>query len=487
MRAARSLWIYGSRFGSWLGRHKLECAILLFGVLLRVSMITNYGHNWNYDSNEHWDVVEWVVKHHTVPNTESAFESFHPPLWYMIAAGLISLGWTRPEVVYFSVGCGVLRLLVIWVGLELWLPGKRWARVTALALAAVLSVSVHLDGMIYNEPLSCLLHAILLAIFPLALKPERAGRLPLVIMLGLLMGFALLTKVSALVTLGALLAGAGLQLLLTQRKLRERVSTVLSFSLLLGITLTVCGWYYMQNIHQYNRPFLTSFNLRSQNWLVAEAETKPLLERRPLGFVLGWGEDIYKNPYRPAALRPFPRFFPVAVASSAVDYWGFGYPGYDTTRQGQAAGMRPPAEVREVARASVVGGTVVFFSMLAAGVAAAYTVWRRRDYARLAILMAPLFTLIAALHFAVSCPVDDYGVVKGVYLMFTAPPLFALFGLAVDWARKQPVRWPVLVILIGSLVVLGYYSVVCRLTTHFPWEGSAKNQPSVDEMMERTV
>jgi hypothetical protein len=53
----------------------------------------------------------------------------------------------------------MLRLLLIWVALERWLPESRVARRVALALAAVLPSSAHLDGMITNETLLMLLSA----------------------------------------------------------------------------------------------------------------------------------------------------------------------------------------------------------------------------------------------------------------------------------------------------------------------------------------
>jgi hypothetical protein len=81
--------------------------------------------------------------------------------------------------------------------------------------------------------------------------------------------------------------------------------------------------------------------------------------------------------------------------------------------------------------------------------------------------------LAAALQFAVVHPIDDYGVVKGAYLMFAAPVAFALFGLAVDWGHRKRVRLPVAGALWGSLLVLAWYSVSARLTTNFPWEAAA--------------
>lgn len=467
----------GSRWhaaGRCLGSRVPELLVFSLGVLLRISMVTNYHYSWNYDSNEHWQEIEWIVAHGSVPNTESTFISFHPPAFYVIAAWLVEHGWTRPDLAYFAVACGILRLSLTWLGLELWLPRQRLARLSALGLSAVLTASVKVDGMIYGEGLSSLIHVLILILTPWALGRDARVRVPCVLLMGVILGFALLIKISSLVSLGALGLGVLYQLVFVEQGWGKRLRLSALWILALSVMIGLSGWYYSQNVRQYGRVFVTSFDLPSQSWLVADARKKDFLDRRSLGFVFGWSNEIYRSPHRPAALRPASRFFPVAMASSVVDYWGYGYAGYTPTQPGVTPQMRSSAlTLLEPARVAVIGGTVIFVAMVAAWAVASVEVLRRRDAARLAMLLVPLFMLLAALKFAIEFPVDDYGVVKGAYLMFAAPVLFALFGLSVEWAARRAGRWVLLVALLGSLASLGWYSVVARLTTHFPWEAGA--------------
>jgi hypothetical protein len=54
-------------------------------------------------------------------------------------------------------------------------------------------------------------------------------------------------------------------------------------------------------------------------------------------------------------------------------------------------------------------------------------------------------------------------VIKGVYMTFGAPPVYALYGVAVGWSRRRPERWPLFGLLLVALWLVGAYSVLCRL------------------------
>lgn len=445
--------------------------MFLLGVVLRLSMIWNYHHTWNYDSESHWEVVEWMVRFGAVPNTETLFEAYHPPLFYALAAWLVTEGWTRSMMVAIPVGFGILRLAIIWLGFELHLPRFRVARLVGLTLAAVLPGAVHMDGMLFGEGLSCLIHAAILLLIPFALAREGSLRWVFALWLGVLFGLAFLTKISALVTLGTLGLAVALEFFLIQRPLFQRVKRVAPWLLTLAIAVGMSSWYFAQNVRQYEKPLVTSFELQYDNWRVAKALEAPLLDRRTLGYVFGWTDHIYLYSYHPAGSSGTYRFFPVVLATAVVDYWDFGFGGYEEA----VPGGPPPGRVHawrypELSRAAVFGGTLALIATTIAWLCAAVHVFRTRNIAHLALVAAPLLAVVAAVQFAVSFPIEHNGLVKATYMMFAAPPLFALFGLAVEWTTRSPTRWALTVILAVALGAIGWYSLHCRLTRHFPWE-----------------
>src|SRR5882672_9847209 len=145
-----------TKFGAWILDRKIETSVFLFGVLLRMTMAWNYHPGWSYDTDLHWEVVKWIAEHGRVPHPETTFESFHPPLYYGLAAALLKLGVTRFEMPWLSIVPGIIELGVVWAGLELYVTHSRVARVVSLFLAAVVSASIHLSGMNYPESLNCL-------------------------------------------------------------------------------------------------------------------------------------------------------------------------------------------------------------------------------------------------------------------------------------------------------------------------------------------
>lgn len=459
---------WARRAWAWLRCRKIELAIFFFGILLRLTMSWNYDVRWSYDTDFHFAVVEWIAKHGRVPQAETTFEAFHPPLYYATAAGLLSLGMTRNSLAFFSIACGVVRLALIWAGLELFIVRSRWARVTALALAATLAASVHLDGMVYSEAMSCMLCALVMLLAALAFKRSGAERWPLTCGTGFVLGVSLLTKISALAVLGTVGLAVLIEFLWGRQPFRVRFSNAVPWLGTLIVCFGISGWYFARNLREYGIPVVTSFTLPSQSGLVAEASMHPVPDRRSIGFLLPFDASIYKNPFRPAAYADHARFFPLAIASSVVDYWQFGFQGYPHPFSPKASQVAQPiAAVRPVGRLAVVGGTVVFWSVVCAWVGAAWVVGKRRDMSRVVLLLMLPVMLLSSLHFAVAYPIDDYGVVKGVYMTFAAPPLYALFGVACGWARQRPCRWPLLGAFLTALVFVAAYTVRCRLGIPF--------------------
>jgi hypothetical protein len=96
-----------------------------------------------------------------------------------------------------------------------------------------------------------------------------------------------------------------------------------------------------------------------------------------------------------------------------------------------------------------------------AGLFALAECWRKRAYAMLAIVLVPWAATIGQAHFAVSFPCDTDGLVKGAYLQFAAPPLHALFGLAVAWLWQRRVYRVFAVVALAALGVVAGYTIFC--------------------------
>lgn len=341
------------------------------------------------------------------------------------------LGLRGQELVVVSVFCGIARLALFWFAVERYLPGGPVARRVALWVAAVMPSSVHLDGMVSGEALQNLLAVAVLLLVPLAFQAEGTKRYRWTVPLGLLVGLALLTKISALVLVGAI--GLGALIELARRRsdgMRPMVRRLVPWLAGAGVIALTVSPYAAHNLQRVGKPFLTSLDL--PGW---EAPPKtPYLDRRTLGYLTYWSADIYGLPFYGSGTHPHARFWPVVIVSAFVDYYHHNF-ARPSIGRGDMIVNNKAFDSRSLpwAVGSAVGGTGIALAVVIAWLAAFGWLWRIADYGRLTILLVPLMAVLGQLHFAISLPFDNWGVVKGLYMQFGCSPLYALTGVAAAW------------------------------------------------------
>jgi 4-amino-4-deoxy-L-arabinose transferase-like glycosyltransferase len=449
----------------WILGRLPECAIFMLGLFLRLTMSWRYDATWGYDSVGHWEYVQWLLQHGSLPPLTDIRLAFHPPLFYAAAAGLVKLGATQQGLIWLSIACGIVRLTLIWLGLELFLQ-RRWARIAALALASVLPASVQIDGMFSNESMQCMFSVVAMLLWLRAFRATGRRRWQLVCALGLVFGLGALSKVSMLILLIPIGIGVLLDLFLTSKPVewRDWLKALAPWSAMMAICLAVAGWFYARNVPQYHTPFITSYET-SQTWAAHHAAGLPFMDRRTLGFVFSWDMAIYHRPYYPTGLEPHARFFPVALASTFVDYYNYHFSGLGPDQQAEGnlrANNRPlTRRLVGLSRGAIHGGTVILLGTLAAWVICLRRTFRR-DWGLFALLLAPLFTTFFALLYAVKYPYDNAGIIKGVFMQFGAAPLYAMFGMSFDWSLARRRRWLVVAVLLLGLGAVAAYTFCCR-------------------------
>jgi 4-amino-4-deoxy-L-arabinose transferase-like glycosyltransferase len=448
----------------WSRAHVPELCALALGLLIRLSMALLYDARIGFDFNAHWPHIQYIATRHALPPLDFNTTACHPPLYHLIGAAVVSLGLDAGALGWMSALWGMLRLVLVWVALERWLPESRLARVVALALAAVLPAAAHLDGMITNETLVMLVSAGVFIVAPSAIAAARSGRVAPMVTLGLLLALALMSKVSASVLVVSIAVAIGLEIVRTRpwpsgwwRALRVRARPLIAGALVLA---AVAGPWFVRNVILYGQAAPSAYEgslKRNQ----APYEAIPYWQRRPLGFYLGWDLPIYVHPLYPSGIKPNAHFFPVLLASTFNDYYLYSYHAggqYKGDRRVSAAGVTLGAM-------SVMAGTPIALVTVIAWFGALRVLWRRRGDgdpgARLALLLAPLLALIGQIHFATKYPNDNFGPIKGAYLQFVAPILCALFGVGVAWMwRRRRWRWRVPALAaMGCVLLVAAYSV----------------------------
>lgn len=447
---------------AFVSANALELSALAFAIAIRIVMLFTYDPKTGYDFGAHWDHIEWFRQHFSIPAPTVARTAYHAPLYHFIAGMFRRLGLAERGLQVLSIAIAIARLVLLTFGLRLALPASPRARAAALLLAAVVPCSVHLDAMLTQETLSSFLATAAAVLCLLICRAPVERRWSWAVVLGIVVGLELLTKVSALVLLAVVAAAGPIEALLAPSLTRGEWKRRLGpWTAAVVVALVVGGWWYARIDKIYGKPFISSWDIeKTADTIATHAEEKQALDRRTLGYVFGWSKKIFEHPYYPSGSEPEPRFWPVLVASSFVDYYSYGFAG------GYAVNGHGHRETHDrydlPASLSVDGGTFLVALIAVAWVCIAVHLLRRRDVGRLVVLLFPLVGVLGQLSFAIQFPYDFEGVVKGSYLHFAVAPLYGVFGVAMVWLWRTRARRVVGVLALASVAMLATYTLFCQ-------------------------
>jgi tetratricopeptide (TPR) repeat protein len=220
-----------------------------------------------FDAWDHEQYIQYLQQKHHLPPVDQGWESFHPPLYYLISAVVLggcgrSVG-DADAVYYMRAVNGVVGLLHCWLVflcLRLLFVGNVQAQAAGLLVAAFLPPHLLLSQYVTNEPLSGFLVTVAIYLCLRALRAVKAGlRLPFGI--GLALGGAMLTKYSVLLALPFF------PLVLTQRlsagKERARRDWLWNTGAVVVGCLLVCGWHYGRVWARFGKPIVGNWDAQS--------------------------------------------------------------------------------------------------------------------------------------------------------------------------------------------------------------------------------
>jgi Tfp pilus assembly protein PilF len=220
-----------------------------------------------FDATAHLDYIQYIQEHKALPLANEGWEMYQPPLFYLVGAallGICGLGAGDPGALLvlrlLGLAIGLGQLVLVAACLRLLFPEQPRRQLIGLALAAFLPVHLYLCHYITNESLLMLLGtaAVFLCLRllrrPLASWTPYAG-------LGLCLGAALLTKITAVVVVGVVLVVlAGKLIVAGERRPGVWLRTVVLTAL---VTVMVGGWHYARVWARFGTPLLANFDRSS--------------------------------------------------------------------------------------------------------------------------------------------------------------------------------------------------------------------------------
>jgi len=223
----------------------LAWAVAALGLLLRIALAWQTPAYQAPDEEAHVRYVRYLAERHAFPVQTSHvnapthdWEYYQPPLYYLLLAPIHAAARGGGELMALRVLrlCSVLlwalQLALVWRALRVLGVRDPMVVTTATAVSALLPTYVFISAMVNNDNLLIVLSTAVLA----ATAADRDGRG--VAWIGVLLGLALLTKLSAVVLVVAVAASFALQAaggVLPPRRALRNVAVVLAIAALIAM------------------------------------------------------------------------------------------------------------------------------------------------------------------------------------------------------------------------------------------------------------
>jgi tetratricopeptide (TPR) repeat protein len=393
-----------------------------------------------FDADEHLNYVRYILDRGSLPLADEGWEMHQPPLYYLLCARLLRVCglWTEDAgavVVLRLLGLalGLAQLVLAAACLRLLFPDQPRRQLAGLCLAAFLPARIYTCHYVTNEVLLTTLGTAALYVCLRSLQDERtlAWRHAL---LGLCLGAALLTKVTAVVVVGTvLLVLIGRLMVRGERRPGIWLRGV-------GVTLltaaAVSSWYFARVAAHFGMPLAGNYDPTSGFWWWQPP---------------GYGSLAYYCRFGHALTDPFFSALHGTPDGLYSSLWGDGLCG------GAGAWLhRPPWNYDLMA----VGFLLALPASAAIGVGLVAAIWHlvRRPQAEWFLLLGVVGGLAVGVVFQL-LRYPYYGHARASYLLTGMVPLCALGALGLDLlARLGRAAGFLLAVLMGTWACTVYTS-----------------------------
>ncbi len=433
-----------AKLGASLALIKPVLIVLAVPVVLWVALFANnlgvLPFVSGFDSVHHLDYIKQIRTLGRLPFAGEGYQTYQPPLYYLLSAVWMlpfhAGDWTDHAAQIIRVlglGIGAAHFLLVFLCLRLLFPGRTGLQLGGMLFAAFVPEQLYISQYVSNESLCA---ALVTAAFYFCLRILKEDRdAPrLFAALGLCLGGALLTKVTALLAVpvfGAALAAR----LIVKRQFSPRVSAS-TLGVAAAAALLVCGWYYLRVWLHFGRVLVG-------NWDAAGG----LYWWMERGYTTGAGFFRLRGNLDYPWFSGFNSFFGGLYSTM----WGDGLWGGETN-----LAYRPPWNYQLMAA----GYLLALFPtalILAGAIAAAVRFFRRPDYSWFLLFGTAFATLAAIVFMALKVP--SYGEVKSFYGLIALLPLCAFAAAGWDLLLRLG-KWiaPAAAVLFGLWALTSYGS-----------------------------
>jgi 4-amino-4-deoxy-L-arabinose transferase-like glycosyltransferase len=305
------------RLPTFVGRRFPEIAlvgIVAFWLYLFAAKFTRLPVTSGFDAPAHLDYVRFLLEQRSLPLASDGWSMYHPPLFYALSAGALTLfgaGVSSPEarwilrLVPFLAGVG--QVLLTYALARRVFPGDPVRTSVAVLFAGLLPMNVYTAAYVSNESLHGFLAgaALLVTCWLLLCQGSRARW---TVLLGGVIGLALLTKITTFVLLPGILATLAAKRWIADGAPPPRAAA--SVVGVVAVAATVAGWFYLRNQLELGQPLVGNWNVpgQTETWWQSPGFHRP-------GYYLSFGASL---------VRPFFSAFHSFWDGLYASFWGDG-------------------------------------------------------------------------------------------------------------------------------------------------------------------
>lgn len=214
-----------------------------------------------FDASGHVDYIQYVATTGQIPLAPEGWQMFQSPLYYLLSAPLFSMLkplFSAPDLIRLlcvvPLLAGAAQVEICHRTLKRLFPERADVQIVGMLVGGLLPMNLYLAQGLGNESLNAALGGMFLACL-LILVADPSARLTSrrALWLGILLGLALLAKVTSVLLLPLALAAFAWS---GRREPRPWLASARATGVFLAATVLVAGWYYARNWIALGRPFI---------------------------------------------------------------------------------------------------------------------------------------------------------------------------------------------------------------------------------------
>ncbi len=432
----------------------LIIALIFWCVLFFNNLYKTLVYN-GFDAKSHLSYVGYLLERHSLPLAADGWETYQPPLFYLITAVFFLLarhlvsGLTHEfllsfKLVTFAGAMG--QIYLAFIAARMLFPEDDKKQMLVTAMASILPFNIYIANFISNESLSAfLIGSCIVYVLGILKKDLKVSSFWF---LGILLGLAFLTKVTVLVFLPVFC------LVILYHALKKQTGIIKMCRIYLAIFLpmiAISGWFYFRNWLHYGKLIVTNMN-------------------KSLGFL--WWQDPgyhtlqYYTSFGMSFERPFFSSFHSFLDGIYSSLWGdsmFG--GSVAYLPGPQCTPPPPWNYGYM--------NLIFILAVPATVAILIGLWRLLEGAIKEmnagfLLLVCSFTAMGASIIYLSLKVPSFAIVKAHYGLGLLVPVSVACAIGIDFIdeqlkkRKLPGARAILFGWLGTFAITIFFSFLIR-------------------------